>query len=106
MTAIICSFTAGLDDLPRRQQSNVVAVLRVLKEAGRFSVFEASANQTIATMMSRLCHKGYSEIRNGTRFDYGKLIETDKSDGFPWTKVKLTPAGERLLEEHSAKESA
>jgi hypothetical protein len=95
---IACSFSSGLDDLPRKQQSDVAAVLRVLKEARRFSVFEATANQTIATMMTRLCNKGLTLVSpDGTRTIYGKLIETDNSCGYPWTKVKLTTDGERFL---------
>lgn len=100
----ICSFSSGLDDLPRKQQGDVVAVLRALKASGRFSVFEATANQTIARMMTRLTHKGCTLVDpDGTRREYGKLIETDNTCGFPWTKVKLTAAGERLLADEAAK---
>lgn len=76
-------FTAGLDDLTRKQQASTEAVLRVLKRTGRFSVFEATENQTIANTMTRLCR--------------GPLIETDNSCGYPWTKVQLTAAGEALI---------
>ena len=100
----VCSFSAGLDEMPRALQANAVAVLAVLKKAGRFSVFEATANDTIARMMTRLCYKGYSTVRDGVRTDYGRLIETDNSCGYPWTKVKLTPAGERLLSESTPTE--
>ena len=41
---IVCTFSSGLDDLTRKQQGDVATVLRVLKSAGRFSAFEASAN--------------------------------------------------------------
>ena len=102
-TAFICSFSSGLDDLPRKKQNDAVEVLKVLKASGRFSVFEATANDVIARMMYRLIHKGYSVIRDGVRTDYGLLIETDNTCGFPWTNVKLTEAGERLLAD-SAKE--
>lgn len=100
--AIICSFSSGLDELTRKQQKDPVAVLRVLNACGRFSVFEATANQTIATMMSRLCHQGFSIVRNGVRTDYGRLIETDNTTPYPWTKVKLTEGGERLLADAEA----
>jgi hypothetical protein len=76
-------FTAGLDDLTRKQQASTEAVLRVLKRTGRFSVFEATENQTIANTMTRLCHSA--------------LIETDHSCGYPWTNVKLTASGEALI---------
>lgn len=103
MSAIfLCSFTSGLDDLTRKQQRDPVSVLRVLKDTGRFSVFEATANQTIAVMMDRLMHKGCSVVRNGVRTDYGRLIE--KTDGdFPWTNVKLTAGGIRLLSDAESK---
>ena len=97
MSAVyICSFTAGLDELTRKQQRDAVAVLRVLKASGRFSIFEATENQTIAVMLDRLLHKGYSVVRDGVRTDYGRLIE--KTGGqYPWTNVKLTAGGIRLL---------
>ena len=97
MTMFICSFSAGLDDMKRKEQADVVAVLRVLQQAGRFSIFEATANQTIARTITRLCNKACSIVRNGVRTDYGKLIDTDNSCGFPWTKVSLTDGGIRLL---------
>lgn len=99
---IICSFSSGLDELTRKEQQDPVAVLRVLKACGRFSSFEATANQTIATMMTRLCHKGFSVIRSGVRTDYGRLIEADSTTPYPWTKVKLTEGGERLLADAEA----
>lgn len=79
----IGSFSSGLDEMPRKQQRDIAAVLRILKKCGRFSVFEATANQTIANMMDRLCR--------------GPYIVTDHSCGYPWTKVTLTAAGEALL---------
>lgn len=99
---IVCSFSSGLDELTRHQQGDVVAVLKTLKARGRFSSFEATANQKIATLMTRLCHKGFSVVRNGVRTDYGRLIETDNSCGYPWTKVTLTEGGERLLADADA----
>lgn len=106
MTAtIICSFSAGLDDLKAWERTDPVAVLRVLQRAGRFSVFEATANDAIARTMTRLCHKGCSIVRNGVRTDYGRLIETDNTCGYPWTKVTLTDAGLRLLADAATKES-
>lgn len=102
MNIFVCSFSEGLDDLKRKDQANAVAVLRVLQRAGRFSIFEATANQTIARTMSRLCHKGYSVFRDGVRTDYGKLIDTDNSCGYPWTNVTLTEGGKRLLSDEDA----
>jgi DNA-binding HxlR family transcriptional regulator len=82
-TAIhLCSFSGGLDDLPRRKQGDIREVLLAMEAnpRKRFSVFEATANLTIARTMTRLVHEGY--------------IETDhKSIGYPWTKYKLTAKG-------------
>lgn len=103
MTSVIaCSFSGGLDDLTRKQQADPVAVLQVLKQSGRFSVFEASCNEVIARTMDRLIHKGLAIVKDGVRIEYGKLIETDKSCGYPWTNVKLTPAGDALLADAAA----
>lgn len=103
MTAIICSFSSGIDDMKRADQRDVVKVLRVLKRCGRYSAFEASDNDVIARMMTRLHHKGYTVIRDGQRVDYGKLIETTGGD-FPWTTVRLTEGGERLLADNQDKQ--
>lgn len=75
----ICSFSVGLDEMTRKDQRQPAKVLRVLHQAGRFSVFEATANQTIANTMTYLNKHGY--------------IEIDNSPGYPWSKVKLTAAG-------------
>jgi hypothetical protein len=81
----IDSFSSGLDDMPRKDQRDIAKVLRVLEQCGRFSVFEATDNQTIATTMTKLFHSG--------------LIETDNSCGYPWTKVTLTDSGRRYLQD-------
>ena len=81
----ICDFSSGLDDMPRKDQRDLAKVLRVLEQCGRFSVFEATDNQTIATTMTKLC-RSY-------------LIETDNSCGYPWTMVKLTDAGRQYLKD-------
>ena len=76
-------FSAGLDDLTRKQQASVTEVLAVLDRIGRFSVFEATENQTIARTMTRISKSGY--------------VDMDHSCGFPWTTVKLTDKGRELL---------
>lgn len=80
-------FSAGLDDLTRKQQADHVAVLRVLQRTGRYSVFEATDNQTIAKTMDRLI----SANNKG-----GALVKTLGGD-YPWTAVELTDAGRALL---------
>lgn len=81
----ICRFTAGLDELTRKQQKDVATVLRTLKETKRFSVFEATANQVIAKTVTLVFERG--------------LVENTKQGAFPWTYVVLTEAGERFLED-------
>ena len=96
-SVIICGFSEGLDDMKRADQSDPLKVLRVLKQAGRFSAFEASANMTIARMMTRLYHKGltYKGVNYG-----GPMLVHDKSTGYPWTKVIFSDSAERLLADH------
>ena len=43
-------------------------------EAGRFSVFEATENERLANLYTRLCHD--------------PQVYTDHSCGFPWTTVR------------------
>lgn len=104
--AIICSFSAGLDDLTRKQQADPVAVLRVLKRTGRFSAFEASENDTIARTMTRLIHKGLTTVDDGVHTKRGLMLLTDTSCGYPWTKCTLTPAAERLLADADGRAAA
>lgn len=82
MTSIIaCSFSSGIDDMPRQKQGSITEVLRVLQaqERKRFSAFEVTDNMVIARIMTKLVHEGY--------------IGTDHSCGYPWTAYKLTAKG-------------
>jgi hypothetical protein len=98
-SVFICSFSSGLDDMKRKDQSDVIKVLRVLSECKRYSVFEATANMTIARMMTRLHHKSYTIVsKDGTKKDYGLLIKSVGGE-YPWTKIELTDGGKRLLED-------
>ena len=99
MSAIICSFTSGLDDMRRADQTDPIKVLRVLEKCGRFSVFEATANDAIARMMTRLYHKAL--IYRGKRYG-GPMLKMDHSMGYPWTKVVLTDAAKALLADFPA----
>ena len=85
MNIHICSFSAGLDEMKRKDQADPVKVLRVLAKCGRYSVFEATDNQTIAEMMTRLLSKGFIEATGGQ---------------YPWTEIALTDGGKRLLEDN------
>jgi hypothetical protein len=79
----IDSFSSGLDELPLRKQRSTRCVLQHLEQHGRFSVFEVTDNDTIATTVDRIIRREY--------------IETDISAGYPWTKTKLTDAGKAYL---------
>lgn len=84
-TTIICEFSAGLDNLSRRNQRRIVSVLRVLKTAGRYSIFEATATDEIAATMDKIVNAD------------PPLVIT-RPDGFPWTYVEFTEAGNAMLE--------
>lgn len=94
MSAVyIDRFSAGLDDLTRKQQADAVAVLRVLARTKRYSAFEATDNDVIARTMTRLHHKGYMH--------YGRLIQKRGDGGaYPWTNIELTEGGLKLLADH------
>ena len=79
-------FSAGLDELTRKEQASVVEVLRVLKRTGRFSVFEATDNDTIARTMDFIVKQ--------------KLVEINPNeDAYPWSRVTLTARGEEAIEQ-------
>lgn len=79
-------FSSGLDELTRRQQASIATVLRVPARTKRYSVFEATDNQTIAKTMDAIIDR--------------ELIATDNSCGYPWTKCELTDAGREWLSTH------
>jgi hypothetical protein len=76
-------FSAGLDDLTRKEQGDPSVVLSTLKRLGRFSCFEASDNRVIAKTMDLLSDRG--------------LLDTDPSLGYPWLKCTVTELGEKYL---------
>lgn len=82
-TVFIDRFSAGLDDLTRKQQRDPKRVLEVLRRTKRFSVFEATENQDIARTMTMLRDQ--------------KLITVDNSPGYPWSNVSVTRKGLKLL---------
>jgi hypothetical protein len=71
----LCRFSA-LDDLPRTQRSDPLAVLQLLAKTGRFSSFEV--DQRLAASLQHIERHGWA------RFE---------PMGFPWTQVNLTEAG-------------
>ena len=78
----ICVTSVGLDELPKKRQANMYDVATVLAKTGRFSVFEATANQTIARTMDRIENSGW--------FDR-------TTEPYPWISVKLTDKGRQVL---------
>jgi len=70
----VCSFSVGIDEVPKRAVDYESQVVSILKEKKRFSAFEASDHPKIAKLMTRLCAEG------------GR-VETDNSTGYPWTRV-------------------
>jgi len=80
---ILDRFSAGLDDLSRKQQADPLAVLRKLSTMKRFSVFEATENDAIASTMTLLFKQGY--------------LRDTKKGGYPWTYFELTDAGKAFL---------
>ena len=69
----------SLAEGPKNKQGDPATVLRALHKAGRFSIWDATDNQTIAATMTRIVQGGY--------------IERDDVTPYPWTKAILTPKG-------------
>lgn len=88
MQAELCFFSVGIDQLPRKEQGDLRAVLTVLAETKRFSSFEATANGTIASTMDRLGNEGYYRVIGGS---------------YPWVNIEITSKGWDLLEVQAAK---
>jgi hypothetical protein len=84
-TAILCSFSSEIEDMPRRKQGDLREVLSVLDRQARkrFSVFEVTDNIVIARTMTRLVNEGY--------------IATNNSCGYPWTAYALTEKGRAAI---------
>lgn len=85
----ICSFSSGIDEMKRSDQASQASVLRVLAQCKRFSVFEATANRTIALTMDSLVKDELVALDNAT-------------SSYPWTNVKLTKKGEEFVNDHPA----
>ena len=96
-TAIhIDRFSAGLDDLTRRQQADHLEVLRVLDRTGRYSIFEATENEVIARTMDRLLWKSCSTVVDGAKTEHGLLL-TRTGGEYPWVEVASTEAGKQMI---------
>lgn len=82
-TMIVDRFSAGLDDLSRKQQKDHVTVLRALSKMTRYSVFEATENDSIARTMDYIIKANLIAHTGGA---------------FPWSNFELTDAGRAVLE--------
>jgi hypothetical protein len=82
MTRAYVDCFGALPAMRRREQRDTIHVGRAVALAGRFSCFEASANDTIARTMTVLCHNGWFDLEDA---------------GYPWTKVTLTAKGRAAL---------
>lgn len=80
---MIDRFSVGIDELKIKEQRDISAVLRVLHNKKRFSVFEATANQVIANTMMEIMQKGYAKIAWGN---------------YPWTEVEITERGRAAMQ--------
>ena len=78
----ICFSSVGIDELPRKQQGDIRAVLTILAKTKCFSTFEATANTTIASTMDRLGNEGYIRSVGGS---------------YPWCEIEITDKGRELL---------
>lgn len=88
----ICVTSIGLEELTRKQQRDRVRVARLIAEAGRFSVFEATSSKEIARTIDAIGEAGWFVF--------------DESIGYPWVKVTLTDEGRKALGIEQEKESS
>jgi hypothetical protein len=76
----------SLDDLKGKQRSEPMTVLQaILANGGRFSVFDATADQKIAGTMT------YIERESGW------VRRVEGRHGYPWITIELTEAGRKAL---------
>lgn len=96
----IDNFSTGLDDMKRSDQRDMMKVFAVVAREGKFSTFEASANNTIAGTMTALMRSGLLESYTPESYkakpEPGGAKGPDQ-DTYPWTFVRLTDAGRKAL---------
>jgi hypothetical protein len=107
MRMFVDRFSAGLDEMKRKDQRDPLKVLTVLARTGRFSCFEASENADIAKTMTALMRgpliESYVPDSYRGKPEPGGAVAPDQST-YPWTFVRLTEAGKAALAhtEHDA----
>jgi hypothetical protein len=94
-------FSVGLDEIPRKQIATE-RILSILHREGRFSTFEASANPAIARAMTAVLDKKNGLIQTYLPESHKGKLEPEGTrgpgfDGYPWTYVRLTEAGLRII---------
>lgn len=82
-TMMVDRFSAGLDELSKKDQGSVGAVMKALSKMTRFSVFEATDSDRIAKTMDKIVQRGYIERTGGA---------------YPWTTFKITEAGQKIID--------
>lgn len=96
----IDSFSIGIDDLPKDKAADRHLVLKMITDAGRYSCFEASANDTIADTMTALMKSDLVESYIPDHFKNRRDesgLRKPVYDTYPWTYVRLTDAGKAAL---------
>jgi hypothetical protein len=99
----IDTFSVGLDEIPLKEITTE-RILSILSKTGRFSIFEVTANPTIARAMTGLMKSHLVEKYTPESY-FGKLepagMRGHDRDTYPWTYVRLTEAGRKALAEDS-----
>jgi hypothetical protein len=94
-------FSVGLDEIPRKQITTE-RILTILQREGRFSSFEASDNPAIARAMTAVLDKKNGLIEQYLPESHKGKLEPEGTrgpdfNGYPWTYVRLTEAGLRVI---------
>lgn len=79
-------FGSAIGEMKRRDQSDNFKVLLVLKASPRFSVFDATDNQSIAKTLTRLMDLAFIEY-------------PAPQPGYPWAVAAITEKGIKFMEQ-------
>jgi hypothetical protein len=83
-TVFLDSFSGAIDDMTRKDQRNAIKVLHVLAKHPRFSTFDATANNGIATTLTYLFREEF-------------IVDSRPKQEYPWHQVEVTEKGKSLL---------
>lgn len=85
MRAVYIDCFTSLDDIKGKDEGNLQLVLRtIMKAGGRFSIFDATRTQRMASTMTAIEGSGWT-------------LRDEQRSAYPWVYLKLTPAGENAL---------